>query len=646
MRKTILLLTAAAAVVVAARSADKDPVLMTVAGEDVTLSEFEYLYHKNTEQQIEPETLDEYMERFIIYKLKVADARAAGIDTTKAFREEFIKYRNDLAEPYMTDSAKLEAMVEEIYDRKSREVEVAHIMLPIGATEAQSQENIARLDSIRTCVLNGEDFGDLAIKYSIDRAAKTNRGNQGFVTVGRFPEEFEKVSYETPIGQISAPFKTNYGYHIVWAISERPNPGEVLTQHILKLFPRQPRGGEVPDSLKAEARDKMQTIYTALLVGGDFDELAAAESDDRQTAENGGKLRWGNSSMFAPEISEAVFALEIGQFTEPIETDYGIHIFKKIDARGVGTLEECRASIIKQIEHGPNSRAARQSKIDQLRREHKLKFNDKLYSRLETQFEISPYDSLFVESMKRSETEAFTFAKNHKVPAKAVAERLDPKRTFKTPQEAAKYVRAVADQLASDSIVEYEKEAMRGTIPEYGNLVNEYYNGMLLYEISNKRVWNKANHDSEGMYRYFNQHKDNYKWDEPRFKGTIIYVTNDSIEQLVKEALSEMAPDTATTAIKNRFKRDIKIEKVVVVRGENEVADALAFGGDRPLSPHKRYHNYFLYEGRMVENPEEISDARGAVTTDYQNKLEEDWVAELKEKYPVKINEKVYKMIK
>lgn len=645
MKKTILLLTAAAAIVVAARSADKDPVLMTVAGEDVTLSEFEYLYHKNTEQQIEPETLDEYMERFIVYKLKVADARANGIDTTKAFREEFIKYRNDLAEPYMTDSAKFEAMVQEIYSRKSREVEVAHIMLPIGATEEESQEIVARLDSIRTCILNGEDFGDLAVKYSIDRAAKENRGNQGYVTVGRFPEEFEKASYETPIGEISAPFKTNFGYHIVWAISERPNPGEALTQHILKLFPRQGRG-EVPDSLKAEARDKMQTIYSALLVGADFDELAAAESDDRQTAENGGRLRWGNSSMFAPEISQAVFSIEVGQFTEPIETEYGIHIFKKIDAREVGTLEECRASIIKQIEHGPNANAARQSKIDQLRKEHKLKFNEKFYSRLETQFAIAPYDSLFVESMKQSETEAFTFAKKHKVPAKAVAARLDPKRTFDTPQAAVTYVRAVADQLASDSIVEYEKEVMRGTIPEYGNLVNEYYNGMLLYEISNKRVWDKANHDAEGMSRYFSQHKGDYTWDEPRFKGTIIYVTNDSIEQLVKEALLEMAPDTATTAIRTRFKRDIKIEKVVVTRGENEVVDALAFGGERPASPHKKYHNYFLYDGRMVENPEEISDARGAVTTDYQNKLEEEWVAELKEKYPVKVNEKVYRMIK
>ena len=638
MRK-LLLLGVIASVALASQGADKDPVLMTVAGEPVTLSEFEYLYHKNNQQQIEKETLEQYIERFVVYKLKVADARAAGIDTTRAFQEEFAKYRDDLASPYLVDSATIERLVEEAYARKTHEREVAHIMLSLNSSPEATQATYARLDSIRSCILAGEDFGDLAEKYSIDRSVSKNRGNQGYVSAGRFPIEFEIASFETPVGEISEPFATDYGIHIVKVLSERESQGEVLVEHILRLYPR-----DATDSVKNLKKLEMDSIYQAIVDGADFEEMAKAKSEDPGSAADGGRLQWFGTGVMVPQFEKVAFDLAVGELSEPFETSYGYHIVKKLDSRGIGTLEENRDKLLRMINNDKRRNMPREAKIAQLKEKHKYKENAKFFKNLEKRLDATPYDSLLVEELKADDTEMFRIAKQ-KTPVSEVAQSLNPAAKFETSTQAMFYIRTMMGKVADSKVTEYEKEDMKTSIPEYGNLVNEYYNGMMLYEISNRNVWGKANSDTVGMEKYFEENRANYQWEQPKFKGVVIYVTNDSVDELVKTAMAEMDADTLLVGLKNRFRRDVRIEKVLVPQGENSVVDALVFGGERVPSPQKRYEKYFLYEGRIIEAPEDVADVRGVLTTDYQNKLESDWVEELRAKYPVTIDEKVYEMI-
>lgn len=638
MRKKLFLGAVAATALVS--WAAKDAVLMKVNGDKIKLSEFEYLYHKNNQQQIEKESLDKYLERFIVYKLKVADAKAAGIDTTSAFKNEFVKYRNDLAQPYMVDSATIDRLLHEAYDRKMREVEVAHIMLSLDKTNEGIERNKQVLDSIRTCILNGEDMGALAEKYSIDRSAKKNHGNLGYIVSGRFPYAFEKMAYETKIGDISAPFTTDFGVHIVKPLADRPSRGEVLVEHILKLYPR-----GANDSVKAAKLHEIEVIYDKIQNGADFEETAKKESEDPGSARNGGKLQWFGSGMMVPEFEQVAFTLNKGELSKPFETAYGVHIIKKLDSRQLGSFDDNKATLMNVINSDERSTEPRVAKIQLLKEEYKLKENDKFFKMIEADIATAPYDSLFVERMKNYNCVAFSFAKT-KVMAAEVAERLNPKAKLEGTKTVVGYVKNMMARFEEEAIVNYEREQLAAKYPEYANLLNEYYNGMMLFEISNRNVWDKANRDREGLEQYFQANKSKYQWKQPKFKGMVIYTTNDSVQDLVKEALKDVAPDSVVVSLKKQFKRDVRIERLLVEKGENAVVDELVFGGKKATPKDKRYTRYFMYEGKILDQPEEAADVRGQVTSDYQMVLEEKWIAELKQKYPVEVNYKVLKKVK
>ena len=237
MNKSLILLAVAAASAMSAAGKGNpgDEVLMTINKKPVTLGEFEYLYHKNQSQQVSPQTIDEYLDMFVTYKQKVAAAEAEGIDRTDAFRSEFEGYRRDLSEPYLEVKEVEDSLVDVIYERMKKEVDVSHIMLPSHGKGVNADTNRERLDSIRTALLGGADFDALARRFSSDPAAKRNGGHMGYIPAGVYPYTFEDAAYTTPAGQISPVIETPFGYHIVKVNGSRPASGQVLVEHILKL---------------------------------------------------------------------------------------------------------------------------------------------------------------------------------------------------------------------------------------------------------------------------------------------------------------------------------------------------------------------------------------------------------------------------
>jgi peptidyl-prolyl cis-trans isomerase SurA len=618
-----------------------DPVLMTINGKDIKLSEFEYLYHKNSQQQVEKETLEQYVDRFVLYKQKVADAEAAGIDTTEVFIKEFEGYQKDLAAPYMTEDTTYHwQMVQEAYERFKTEVDIDHFMMPLGANEQATQDNLNRMDSLRNCILAGEKWEDLAMQYSSDPSKQRNHGHYGYISAGMFPYSFENEVFNTPVGEVSKPFKTPYGIHMI-RVNKTRERNDVHAKHILKLFPR-----EATEEQKAVCKQQIDSIYALLKAGADFEELAKAESQDG-SARNGGDLGWFGRGRMVQPFEDVAFNLADGEISEPFETQFGYHIMKKV-GHGVAPLSELRNNIEAAIARDERADLIKKRRQDDLKSKYNYKFNPELepyfVSKLAENGNV--LDSAFiVNTIKGSNMPMFTYGDNKSVNVASLLPLLNTKLKLEDPVAAKNLLILSAESLVDKALSDYHAGELLKNNPDYRNLLNEYRDGMMLFEISNRRVWKAASKDTVGLEQYYAANRGKYTWDEPHFKGIILSAKNDSVLKLVKADMLTMQGESLADDLHAKYGPDIRMERMVVKKGENALADYLAFGtADKP--ERKGYEAFMILEGGIINQPEEMSDVRGAVTSDYQDVLEQQWKAELAKKYPAKINKKVLKQVK
>lgn len=542
-----------------------DPVLMTIGGKDVKLSEFEYLYNKNASQQLEPQSLEQYVDMFVTYKLKVLDAENSGLDTLAAFRQEFDGYLNELSEPYLKVSEVDDSIRRAAYAHYAENVDVSHIMFAPGA-----DTNV--IDSVYNALKQGADFATLAARYSIDRSGRTNGGRLGNLPPSRTPYVFEEMAYTVPVDSISKPFATPVGIHILKVNSRTKGLGQVKTSHILKLT------RDISEEQKQAKKHEIDSIHE-ILEGAPlaaFHEMAKRETEDPSGTRNGGDLPWFGVGMMVPEFEKAAFSLAPGELSEVIETPFGYHIIYCEDRRDQAAYEDVLPEIENSIAHDERSQMARNRFIAGYRSQH--------------------------------------------------------------PELAS-----MPDSL----VVENARENLVNIYPEYANLLNEYRDGMLLYEASTRNVWGKVNTDIEGLKAYFEQNRDKYTWDAPRYKGYVILASSDSIANEVNKFLIEnqVAPEQYSSQVRRNFGASARVDKVLAAKGENPIVDYVAFGAEAP-GHSGRMTAFMAFDGRMIEQPEEPQDVRGTLYTDYQKLLEDEWVASLKQRYPVKIYKKVLKKVK
>ena len=616
-----------------------DPVLMTINGKDIKLSEFEYLYHKNNQQQIEKETLEQYVDRFVLYKQKVADAEAAGIDTTSLFIKEFEGYQKDLAAPYITEDTTYRwQFIQEAYDRYKQQIDIDHFMLPVGSA-AETMANMNRMDSIRNCVLNGEKWEDLVDKYSSDPSKTRNHGHYGFISSLMFPYDFENVAYGTPVGEVSKPFATKYGVHMIRVNGKRDRE-DVHAKHILKLFPH-----GATDEQKAACKAQMDSIYALLQAGANFEELAKKESQDG-SANRGGDLGWFGRGRMVPPFEKVAFELADGAISEPFATQYGYHIIKKV-AHGIQPLSQLRPAIENSFKHDDRDKLIQERRLSDWKAKYNYSVNPEAIDYITNALNAAgKFDSAFVaQTIKGCKLPLMTYGNNESLPVMSLLPQLNNKAVFTNLSAAKDYLMSRIDNMADAALQDYNANELVKSNPEYRNLLNEYRDGMLLFEISNRRVWKAAGKDTAGLEKYFAENRGKYNWDEPHFKGIILSAKNDTILNMVKADMATMASDTLTDALHEKYGSDIRMERMVVKQGENALADYLAFHvGEKP--ERKGYSECMILEGGVISQPQEMSDVRGAVTSDYQDVLEQLWKKELAKKYPAKINKKVLKQVK
>jgi peptidyl-prolyl cis-trans isomerase SurA len=616
---------------------NNDPVLMNVAGKDVTKSEFEYIWNKNnTNATPDKKSLNEYVDLFVNFKLKVAEAEAQGIDTTKAFTSELLGYRRQLITPYLTDKEAEEAMIKLCYDRFKQNVEASHIL--IAVKENASPEDTLKLyqkaQSLYKRALKGEDFAKLA-KENSDDGSKEDGGYLGFAAGLRYVFPFENVAFATPVGKVSAPFRSQFGYHIIKVHSRAEGNGRYRSAHIMKAV-----SAKASPEEQAAAKDSIYKIYNALKNGGDFTKFATEHSDDQGAAQRGGEYGLMFCGSLPHEYETAVYKLKVGEYSEPFHSKYGWHIVKALEFQPYPALEEMRNDLVGAIEQDKGrSKVAKDALTEKIKAEYHYAFSKENFDAFIKAYSIlrTVGDSTLLKAIAASENPLFKL-NNVSFTQKAFASWLAKK------PEQVNHLNEAFNLFVQEKAMAYEDSRLEKKYPDFGHLMQEYRDGILLFEVSNREVWDKASKDTAGLERYFAVNKAKYNWDKPHYKGSIIHCANPVVAKKAAKLVKKLSADSVAVVLKRTFNNDsttlVKVERGLYAQGENPNVDFLTFKGVKP-EPNKTFPEVLLKGYVLATGPESYTDVRGLVISDYQNYLEEQWIQYLKGKFKVKINQEV-----
>ena len=644
MKRSVLSLVAFLALSSGMFAQSTDPVLMTINGKPVLKSEFEYIYNKNnSNNSLDKKTLEQYVDLFVNFKLKVEEAKTQGIDTTKSFITELSGYRSQLTKPYLTDSKVDDATLREAYDRSKEDVDVSHILIriPQNATPADTLKAWNDINAVWKRVQK-EDFAKVAKEKSQDQSADQNSGHISWISAFRTVYPFETVAYNTPVGTISKPVRTAFGYHIIKVHGRRSSLGEVLISHIMIFTSK----GE--DAVNKKAKVSIDSIYARIKAGDDFGALAAKHSQDKGSSVKNGELPWFGTGRMVPEFETAAFALKNkGDYSEPIQSAYGWHILKLIDKKGLASYDELKADLERKIKRDERANRGQQAFLAKSRTENNYKVNaanlQEFYKVLGTH---KLADSAFIADVSILDKPLFSVAgKNY---TQADFAKYLKKNSASEKTIASEVINEKLDAFVDAELLTYEDTQLEKKYDDFRNLMQEYHDGILLFEVSNREVWDKASKDTKGLDKYFKAHKDTYKWEKPHYKGRIILCkdkeTFDAAQKIVKRSAADSIEKYLRVRLNDSIQH-VKVEKGLYVQGDNKIVDNQVFKTKDAFVPSKDYPLSFVV-GKLIAKPEDYTDVRGLVTADYQEFLEQEWIKALRAKYPVKVNDDVLKTVK
>jgi peptidyl-prolyl cis-trans isomerase SurA len=480
-------------------------VLMTIAGRDVEAGEFIRMYRKSLDPGVKA-TPDKYIDQFVNFKLKVADAISKGYDTTRAFRDELNGYRKQLAQTYLTDQDIKAELLKKAYDRSLTEVNASHILVSCRL-EAKPEDTLkaySKAMSIRERIIAGEEFEKVAKETSDDKSAAINGGNLGYFTVFQMITPFENAAYSLRPGEVSMPVRTSFGYHIIRVNDRRPSMGKIKVAHIMKTLPP---GSDEKHVL--QAKQLMDSIYTMLKNGASFKSLAMKYSDHKQSAIHGGELDWFGAGEVIPEFSEAAFAIkDTGTFTTPFRSAYGYHIIKLLDRRPPASFEESKAYLESKINQADLAAIGKKSFVDKLRTQYKFSISGPAYK-----WFVNNTDSLILSGKKVYDSgkvpsgNIYSFADQH-LSAREFASMLEKKGRLLKASTPNKYIDSAIEIFSSEQITDYEDANLERKYPDFRYLMNEFHDGILLFDISSEKIWNRVQQDSVGLNEFRLAHKD------------------------------------------------------------------------------------------------------------------------------------------
>ncbi len=514
--------------------------ILKVGNTDVSTSEFDYVYSKNnttTPEAYSQKSLNDYMELYTKFRLKVKEAEDLGLDTTAAFKSELLGYKKQLSQPYLTEKSVSEKLVKQAYDRSLEEVKAAHILIKVQP-EAEPEDSLMaynKIIDIRNKILAGENFETMAKKYSEDPSAKQNAGNLGYFTTLQMVYPFEEGAFTTPVGQISMPVRSRFGYHIIKVADKRKGKGEIKVAH---LMVRYSAGGDAQDSIAAAK--KTDDLYTKLKNGGSWDVLVNEFSDDMNSRSKAGELPPFTTGSMIPSFEEAAFKLEnVGDLSKPIQTSYGFHIIKLLAKKGLAKFEEVENALKQRVAKDSRSDLSKTYFLNKLKRENKFIENPKGLEIARTQADSSLVKGNFVYNSSKKENAEIIFTINtQKYTVNHFLEYLKTKAKKRDAISPKFYMTLLYKEYVNESLISYEENNLENKYPDYKMLVKEYKDGILLFQLMDAKVWTKAVEDTSGLKKFYEDNKENYRWGK-RCDATIYNAKDASIIEKIKPVVNQ-----------------------------------------------------------------------------------------------------------
>lgn len=637
-----------------AQTAD-NRVLFTVGGDKVSVSDFEYVYNKNNinnQSDYSEKSLRDYLNLYENFKLKVKEAEAMQLDTISSLKTELEGYRKQLAKTYLTDREISDKLIEEAYNRSRTDVNASHILVKVdeNANPADTLAAYRKILALKKRIDKGEAFDKVARENSEDPSAKTNDGNLGYFTVFGTIYPFETVAYSLRPGEVSGPVRTEFGYHLVKLNNVRAARGQIHTAHILVRFPENATQAD-----KDAAKKKTDSIYGLVTTGKlSFDDAVRDFSEDRASRAKNGELQWfgsGSPIRMVPEFEDAAFALQKdGDISKPVQSQFGWHIIKRLEKREIPTFAEAKNDMKKKVERDTRSQVAKNKLVERIKRESNFSESPAAKAELNAKIDSSLTKGYWKgDSALRLSSNKTLFSLAGKSYTQAdfieYIEKVSKRRTDKNKDAL---VNEYYDGFVNAKALEYEESTLENKKPEFRNLMKEYRDGILLFELMDRQVWTKSVKDTLGLEEYRAKNSSKYMW--ANRADVVIYNTNDA--KLADAANKLAKKNTAPDAIKAKLNKDGAKAKISTIEGKYEkgqydVVDKISWTPGVTAVEKLNDSSYRFIQVKQVVNPEpkSLKEAKGYITSDYQEYLEKSWLEGLRKKYPIVVDEAVLRSL-
>lgn len=656
--KSSLVIAALLSLNVAIGQEDKDPILLKFSDDTVRLSEFKAVYEKNnSNNQIAKSTPEEYLDLYIKFKLKVKQALEMQLDTNPVFMQELKGYRSQLAQPYLTDEKTKDRLKKETYDRLQSEVRASHILIKVeeAASSADTLAAFKKISKLRKQAIDGSDFSELAIQNSEDPSVKSNKGDLGFFTAMYMVYPFEKAAYETPVGEVSPIVRTSYGYHVIKVTDKRKARGEIKVAHILVRYNT---NAEIEASKAMDAKEvalkdpekKINEIYEKLKSGTSFEELARLYSEDKKTASMGGELpKFGTGKMIQPFEDFAFELKKDGDYSEPFKTQFGYHIIKRLEVYPSKSYEEMEGKIEKNMSRDAKKLYTTDAVVARLKKEYN--FNEKKnnlspFFNLGDEFEDKKWDGA---GIKNKGTVMATFSDQTVTHQDFIDFLIKRTADFRKIDRKVLISKQYNDFI-NETILAYEDTQLQRKFPEFKALVKEYHDGILLFELTEKMVWNKAIIDTSGLEAFYNSNINEYQWPE-RLEANVYLANNEKVAKqtyklVKKRQQKELTALDIQSTVNESSQLNLELEQDKFVGGSNKFVDNANWvvGVKKPIAIDGKF-GVVEVVNVLPPGAKSLNEIRGQVTSDYQDFLEKEWVSSLQETYPVEIDRAPLKLL-
>ena len=613
--------------------------VLTIGNENISLDEFKSIFYKNNQStEISKEYLDEYMNLFVNFKLKVIEAEELGFDTITSFVNELDGYRKQLAKPYLKNNEFDTEMLTEAYNRMKKDVNASHILISIDEEASETDEKAAynKILKVRESIVDGEiSFEEAAKKSSDDKSAISNGGNLGYFTAFMMVYDFETAAFKTTIGKISMPIRTKYGFHIVRVNEKRDAVGQVKVAHI--MF----KAGQGADENRLnEAKDKINEVMQLLRDGDEFPDVAERFSEDRSTAVKGGSLPAFGVGKMVPEFENVAFSLQkTGDISAPFRTEYGWHIIVLLEKHPIPKFTEIESELKRKIERDSRGELSQKALYEKLHDSYKVINKPAQYNSFRKVAALKVAKGAFLVSSKSNATLLTIDGTAVKVN--------DFAEYILSNQEVGSDIDDMYTDFVNKQLLAYEESKLEKKYPEYKALLNEYREGILLFDLTNKKVWTKAVEDTTGLQEFFEGNKSNYTWGE-RIDATVYSCIDLSTAKKVKRDIYKKHRGTISDAeILAKINKDavlsLQIESKKFTDGDNKHIDMVEKKTGIAKDIVLEDGSYILVDIHKVlpSGEKEMDETRGKVISDYQNALEAEWLSSLKARYSISINTEV-----